>query len=57
MEQAANVTPARALARFMVVAISAVLMTLVLTVLAVGVADPVVPSGAATTVPAASAAP
>ncbi len=56
MEQAATVTPARALARFMVVAISAVLMTLVLTVLAVGVADPVVPSGA-TTVPAASAAP
>ena len=57
MEQAATVTPARALARFMVVAFAAVLMTLVLTVVAVGVADPAVPSGAATTVPAASAAP
>jgi len=54
MEQAATVTPARALARFMVVAFGAVLMTLVLTVLAVGVANPADPSGAATTAPAAA---
>ena len=47
MAQAATVTPARALARLMVVAFLAVVMTLVLTINAVGIADPGTPSGAA----------
>jgi hypothetical protein len=57
MDQAATVTPARALARFMVVAFAAVLMTLVLTVVAVGVASPVNPSGAAPATPTAATTP
>ena len=50
----ANVSPARALARLMVAAFAAVLMTLFLMVGAVGVADTADPSGAASTAPAAA---
>ncbi len=51
----APVTPALALARLMVVAFAAVVMTLVLTINAVGIADPAAPSGATAT--ASSSAP
>lgn len=48
----ATVTPARALARLMVAAFAAILLTLFLMVGAVGVADTADPSGAATVSPA-----
>ncbi len=52
----AQVTPARALARFMVAAFLAVVMTLVLTISAVGIAGPA-DAGGATTPATASASP
>ncbi len=49
MAATANVTPAQALARFLIAALAAAVMILVLLVGMVGVGDPVETSGATTT--------
>ena len=49
MPATANVTAARAVARLMIAAFTAVVLTLLLLVAVVGVGDPVEPSGATTT--------
>ena len=49
MAATANITPARALARLMIAAFAAVVLTLLVLVAVVGVSEPGQPSGATTT--------